>query len=446
MELSLQMKQTQKLSPQMIQTMEILQMGNQELQEYVDELLLENPVLERTGADPAASADELLRRMEWLLGDGRRYSRRADTEDAGMAPVAVQPRTEGLYEHLRDQIEFRNMSMELRLAVESVLTGLDANGYLEESTQELADRSGQPLEVVAEAEKLIRTLEPTGVGARTLAQCLELQLERQGERGLALTIVRNHLEDVAKNRYHKIAQETGASRESVQKACRLIRTLVPKPGAAFAPGEHFGTLLPDLVVREENGKFVVTMNEVQGPLLRVNSFYQRLLAESDDPQVQEYLTNKMRQADWVVKGIEQRRTTLLRCGQSIAAAQEEFLRRGPGHLKPMTMSDLAVELGVHPSTVSRTVRDKYLQCGYGVFPLSYFFSRALSGPEGEEATAQQAKAAIYALIQEEDKRHPLSDQKLCDLLAQQELILARRTVAKYREAMGIAPAAGRREY
>lgn len=154
----------------------------------------------------------------------------------------------------------------------------------------------------------------------------------------------------------------------------------------------------------------------------------------------------MRQADWVVKGIEQRRTTLLRCGQSIAAAQEEFLRRGPGHLKPMTMSDLAVELGVHPSTVSRTVRDKYLQCGYGVFPLSYFFSRALSGPEGEEATAQQAKAAIYALIQEEDKRHPLSDQKLCDLLAQQELILARRTVAKYREAMGIAPAAGRREY
>ena len=141
---------------------------------------------------------------------------------------------------------------------------------------------------------------------------------------------------------------------------------------------------------------MVTMNEVQGPLLRVNSFYQRLLAESDDPQVQEYLTNKMRQADWVVKGIEQRRTTLLRCGQSIAAAQEEFLRRGPGHLKPMTMSDLAVELGVHPSTISRTVRDKYLQCGYGVFPLSYFFSRALSGPEGEEATAQQAKAAIYA--------------------------------------------------
>ena len=446
MELSLQIKQTQKLSPQMIQTMEILQMGNQELQEYVDELLLENPVLERDGAGDHGSADELLRRMEWLVGDSRRYSRRADAGDAGMAPVAVQPRTEGLYEHLRDQIVFRNMPVELRMAVESVLTGLDANGYLEESTQELADRSGQPLEAVEEAEKLIRGLEPAGVGARTLAQCLELQLERQGERGLVLTIVRDHLEDVAKNRYHKIAQKTGASREAVQQACGLIRSLSPKPGAAFAPAEPPGTLLPDLVVREVEGRFVASMNDAPGPLLRVNTYYQRLLAESDDPQVREYLTKKMRQADWVVKGIEQRRTTLLRCGQSIAAVQGEFFRKGPGHLKPMTMSDLAAELGVHPSTVSRTVREKYLQCGYGVFPLSYFFSRALAGPEGEEATAQQAKAAIHALIQGEDKRRPLSDQKLCDLLAKQDMVLARRTVAKYREAMGIPPAAGRRQY
>ena len=446
MELSLQMKQTQKLSPQMIQTMEILQMGNQELQEYVDELLLENPVLEREGAGDHGSADELLRRMEWLVGDGRRYSRRADGEDTGVAPVAVQPRTEGLYEHLRDQIGFRNMSHGLRLAVESVLTGLDANGYLEESTRELADRSGQPLEVVEEAEELIRGLDPAGVGARTLAQCLELQLERRGEGGLALTIVRDHLEDVAKNRYHKIAQKTGASREAIQQACQLIRSLSPKPGAAFAPAELPGTVLPDLMVREVEGRFVASMNDAPGPLLKVSPYYQRLLAESDDPQVREYLVKKMRQADWVVKGIEQRRTTLLRCGQSIAAAQAEFFRKGPGHLKPMTMSDLAAELGVHPSTVSRTVREKYLQCGYGVFPLSYFFSRALAGPEGEEATAELAKAAIYALIQEEGKRHPLSDQKLCDLLAKQELVLARRTVAKYREAMGIPPAAGRRQY
>lgn len=446
MELSLEIKQTQKLSPQMIQTMEILQMGNQELQEYVDELLLENPVLERTGAEQTGGADELLRRMEWLVGDSRRHSYRVDSEDAGMAPVAVQPSTEGLYEHLRDQIRFQDMDPGMRVAVDAVLTGLDANGYLEESPRELSRRSGQPEGVVERAVALIQGLEPAGVGARSLAQCLELQLRRRGEEGLALTIVRAHLEDVARSRYHKIAQQTGASRAAVQRACGLIRTLCPKPGAPFAPPERLGALLPDLMVREERGELVVSINQAQGPLLQVSSFYRRLLAESDDGQVREYLTNKMRQADWVVKGIEQRRATLLKCGRSIAAVQEEFFRKGPDHLKPMTMSGLAAELGVHPSTVSRTVREKYLQCSYGVFPLGYFFSRALAGPEGEEATAQQAKAAIHALIQGEDKRHPLSDQKLCDLLARRELNLARRTVAKYREAMGIAPAAGRREY
>lgn len=446
MELSLQIKQTQKLSPQMIQTMEILQMGNLELQEYVDELLLENPVLEREGAGAPDSADELLRRMEWLMGDSRRYARRTDTGAETMAPVAVQPRTEGLYEYLRDQVDFRKLSPELRRAVESVLTGLDANGYLEESAQELALRCGQPLEAVEQAVRLIQGLEPAGVGARNLAQCLELQLQRRGEHGLAMTIVRSHLEDVAKNRYHKIAQKTGASREAIQRACRLIRSLSPKPGAAFAPVESPGILLPDLLVTQEDGKLVVSMNETRGPMLRVNAYYQKLLAESDDPQVRNYLANKMRQADWVVKGIEQRRSTLLKCGRHIAIVQEDFFRQGPGHLRPMTMSELAGELGVHPSTVSRTVREKYLQCSHGVYPLSHFFTRALSGPEGEEATAEQAKAAIAELIQGEDKRHPLSDQKLCDLLAQRDLVLARRTVAKYREAMGIAPAAGRREY
>lgn len=446
MELSLQMKQTQKLSPQIIQAMEILQMGSQELQEYVDELLLENPVLERKEAEDRAGADELLRKMEWLVGDSRHHAGRSGADSTAMLPVAVQPRTEGLYEHLRDQIEFQKMPVPLRRAVEGVLTGLDANGYLEESVEELAHRCGQSKQTVEQALELVQSLEPAGVGASNLAQCLELQLKRCGEQGLALAIVRSHLEDMAKNRYHKIMQKMGASREAVHRACQLIRTLSPKPGAAFAPMELPGTLLPDLMVSEEGDKLLVSVNDAPGPLLRVNAYYRWLLAESDDPQVRDYLAAKMRQADWVVKGIEQRRTTLLRCGQRIAVAQEAFFRKGPGHLKPMTMSDLAVELGVHASTVSRTVRDKYLQCSFGVFPLSYFFSRALSGPEGEEATAEQAKAAIHALIQGEDKCSPLSDQKLCDLLAQQELFLARRTVAKYREAMGIAPAAGRRAY
>ena len=446
MELSLQMKQTQKLSPQMIQTMEILQMGSRELQEYVEEVLLENPVLDWKEPRDHAGADQLLRKMEWLSETGRRERRGGGTGDnESMEPVAAQFHMESLQEHLWDQIVFKGMSQEQRQALMVILSSLDVNGYLEESAAELARHCGQPQQAVEEALKLVQGLEPAGVGAQSLAQCLALQLERRGERGLPMAIVQDYLEDVAKKRYNRIAQQTGTSREAVQQACRLIRSLDPRPGAAFSPAQTPGYLQPDLLVRLENNRLEVSLNNDTVPELKISGYYQRLQNESEDPQVKEYLADKVRQACWVVKGIEQRRGTLLRCGQSIVARQEDFFRRGPGHLHPMTMADVAADLNVHESTVSRAVREKYLQCAYGVFPLSRFFSRALASPSGEETSPEQAKAAIRELIQAEDRRRPLSDQKLCDLLARREIVLARRTVAKYREAMGIPVAAERKE-
>lgn len=443
----MQIKQTQKLSPQMIQNMEILQMSSLELQEYVEKALLENPVLEWEEGHDHEDAGSLLRRMEWLHETGRR-SERGGGPDAGqgMEPVAVQPGQEGLCEHLRDQISPRGMTREMRLAVEAVLSGLDTNGYLEETPEELAGRSGLPVPAVEAALKLVQGLEPAGVGARNLSQCLALQLERRGEEdGLAMTIVREHLEDMAGKRYHRIAQQTGADRAAVQRACQEIRSLDPRPGAAYAPSQTPGYLWPDLLVRLEDGRPEVTLNGGALPELRISGYYQQLRGECGDPQVKSYLEDKIRQACWVMKGIEQRRTTLLRCGRSIAARQEDFFLRGPACLRPMSLADVAADVGVHESTVSRAVREKYLQCSFGVFPLSRFFSRALSGPAGEEVSPEQARAAIRALIQEEDRRHPLSDQKLCDLLAGQEIFLARRTVAKYRQSLGIPVAGERRE-
>lgn len=445
MELAMELKQVQKLSPQMIQNLEILQMNTQELQEYVEKSLLENPVLERE--TPAAQEDgpTLFRKLEWLAANDRqnRWYHREDARD--LIDAVADPSGESLYDALRSQLSPEKLEPGLRRAVECVLTGLNDNGYLEESTAELAARCGQTEKLTAEAERLVRGLEPAGVGARTLAECLTLQLERQGEQGLALAIVKDYLEDMAKNRFNRIARETGADREEIQAACRLIRSLEPRPGAAFSSREQPRYIIPDILVSETDGRLEVSLMDGTVPELKVNAYYQRLMQETDEAQVKEYLGDKVRQACWVVKSIEQRRSTLLSCAGSIVARQEDFFRR-QGGLRPMTLADVAGELGIHESTVSRAVKDKYLQCARGLFPLGYFFSRALP-TGGEEGISQEmVKAAIRELIDGEDKHRPLSDQKLCSLLAQREMMISRRTVAKYRDEMGIPSTAGRKEF
>ena len=445
MDVILELKQTQKLSPQMIQSMEILQMGTAELQEYVEELLLENPVLEREESRPEEDGSLLLGRLEWLAAHGRR-ERRAPAEDVRDAADAVADhKGESLYDYLGAQIPWRYLSPVMCRGIECVLTGLNDNGWLEETTEELSARCGVSCEVISGAEIIVQNLEPAGVGARTLAQCLKLQLLRRGEDGLALTIVKNHLEDLAKDHYNQIARSTGASRAEIQEACRLIRSLDPRPGAAFAHQTPPAYITPDVQVVEEGGQLLVSLTDQSLPELKISSYYRDLLQSSEEPQVKDYLLQKMRQADWVVQSIEQRKSTLLRCAECIVTLQEEFFRRGKHFLRPMTLADVAAALGIHESTVSRAVKNKYIQCVWGLFPIRDLFSRALSAGS-EENCAEQIKCALRSLIENEDKRKPLSDQKLCDALAEQGLILSRRTVAKYRDEMGIPSAPGRKEF
>lgn len=446
MELLLGIQQVQKLSPQMVQSMNILQMSMLELQEYVEKILMENPVLDLEAERKEEERRELRHKVEWLMTTDRQNRWYYQEEGQNLMELVDDIAEESLYEHLRGQLDLGCFPAHLSIAVDCILSGLNDNGYLEETTEELAQRSGQTLKTVKKAEELVRSLEPAGVGARTLSECLALQLERNGENGLAMTLARHHLEDIAQDHYHHISRETGATRGEIQQACKRIRELNPRPGSSFAVREAPGYIIPDLLVTEEDGKLVITSGEDLLPALKISSYYQDLMKQTQDQEVRDYLTDKVSQAGWVVKSIEQRRSTMLNCARVIVERQEPFFRQGADFLQPLTLADVAEEIGVHESTVSRAVKGKYIQCIHGAYPMSHLFSRALSSDSGETVSAESVKARIRELIGEEDKKKPWSDQKLCDLLAAQGITLSRRTVAKYRDELGIPPATGRKEF
>lgn len=460
MELSMSMKQTQTLSPQMMQSMEILQMGSQELLEYIQDQVQENPVLEMEekygkGDDTAV----LQRKLEWLESTDaqNRYYHQQDTEDDEKDPISnygtVDEREENLYLYVLSQLEVMDLEPELLPVGPFLVESLNQNGWLDESVEDLAEELGKPVEEVEKALAAVQSLEPAGVGARNLSECLVLQLQRRHEDSeLAIRIARDYLDPLSKSRYGLIAKSLGVCQEEVRTACDLIRTLNPRPGGGFAARENLVYINPDLFVVNFPDHFELLTNDYFFPDLNISGYYCRMLKSTEDNEVKDYLMGKVRQAKWVVHSIEQRRSTLLRCAECILELQEEFFRRGPGHLKPMCLADIAQKVGVHESTVSRTVRDKYLQCASGVYPLSYFFSRSLGAPAARPGTEENtsspdfAKALLKKLIGGEDKHKPLSDQKLCERMAREGCELSRRTVAKYRDELGIPSTTGRKQY
>ena len=460
MELSMSMKQTQTLSPQMMQSMEILQMGSQELLEYIQDQVQENPVLEMEekygkGDDTAV----LQRKLEWLESTDaqNRYYHQQDTEDDEKDPISnygtVDEREENLYLYVLSQLEVMDLEPELLPVGRFLVESLNQNGWLDESVEDLAEELGKPVEEVEKALAAVQSLEPAGVGARNLSECLVLQLQRRHEDSeLAIRIARDYLDPLSKSRYGLIAKSLGVCQDEVRTACDLIRTLNPRPGGGFAARENLVYINPDLFVVNFPDHFELLTNDYFFPDLNISGYYCRMLKSTEDNEVKDYLMGKVRQAKWVVHSIEQRRSTLLRCAECILELQEEFFRRGPGHLKPMCLADIAQKVGVHESTVSRTVRDKYLQCASGVYPLSYFFSRSLGAPAARPGTEENAsspdfaKALLKKLIGGEDKHKPLSDQKLCERMAREGCELSRRTVAKYRDELGIPSTTGRKQY
>ena len=454
MDLKLEAKQNQTLSQRMIQSAEILQMTAEELNTYINELTLENPVIDMVS--PATpGCPESIEQRQWLnsFNEENYYLyQRQNNDDEYDFKDSWDIRTdegETLADYLWSQLITGDFTDEEQEILKFMLECLDDKGYLEEDLGQIAKTFQASPEKIEFLLETIQGLDPAGVGARSLEECLKLQLvRRQMATPALLAIVSQGLELVAKNQVNTIARKFRLSAGEAAGCCQIIKSLNPKPGISFSSREKLRYIIPDVTIVKFKDSFSILLNESMYPSIAINDYYRRLGQESQAPEVLDYLNGKIRQAEWVRQCIAQRAKTLMDVSKAILARQEAFFATGPSHLSPLTMAQLAEELGVHESTVSRAVSKKYLQCSWGVYPMSYFFSRKVgaAGSAGPGLTAAGIQDAMEEIIKSEDKRKPYSDRLLAEKLAERGISISRRTVAKYREERGIGDASSRKEY
>lgn len=439
-QLKTELRQELKLTPQLMQSMEVLQMTSQELLEYLARQAEENPLLDQS--DPPERAYEELRRQAGWIDGGVRDRATFAHEDAAPEAGAMDSGLESLAAFLRDQIQRLRLPKPLTALCQYLAELVDEDGYLSQEDLDGLASLKIPRALTDQALDALQSLEPPGVGARSLSECLLLQLSRRdGADPVAMDVAARFLPELGRKHYAAIAQRLGVSVEAVRAAETVIASLEPRPGRAFQPAEPTLYVRPDVFVAELEGEWKVILNEYYLPRVSVNDYYLRLLKSSDEKETKDYLRQKLQQAKWLLDSLERRGSTLRLCAEAALEAQRPFFTGKSQALAPMTLSALAEGLDLHPSTVSRAVRGKYLQCRQGTYPLRYFFSLPVSGGVSRQA----AKQALLALLREEDRRRPYSDQELCRLLAERGISLARRTVTKYRLELGVGSSAARRK-
>lgn len=451
--MQLEHSQNQVLSQRMIQSVQILQMSAQELTEYVKEMSLENPLVEMEENEWGDKEKERLRKLEWLSGldEQNRIYYRQEREDSDLNDIMNigQAEEETLADSLMGQLIGKDYSGEAYRVFEYIAECLDSRGFFTGTVAEIASHFGIYEEEAEELLQVMKSLDPAGVCAQNLSECLLEQLSRLPEEcEVEKKIVTSYLELLGKNQLHVIAKQMKLPPERVQQAKERIQKLNPKPGSGFADREVLRYLTPDVTVVKLQDYFEVMVNDCTYPEVRVNKEYVSMLKSGECPKdVQHYLSEKVKQIEQVQSSISKRNSTLLDLTKCLVAEQKEFFLYGKGHLRPYKMQDAAEALQVHESTVSRAVKEKYLQCCWGIFPLGYFFSKGFYKDESKENIAtDQIKEKLQELIEGEDKKKPLSDQKLTNLLTEAGVEISRRTVAKYREALGIPDCRGRKEF
>ncbi len=443
MQLQQGQKNVQQLRPQMLSAARILHMDAAELDGYLSALQLENPMLEYC---PAEEPQQMPPETPPEQDDGDPMDgERASAPQQGGASYAYLPDRaqvaygEDLATHLRFQLDRLRPSAPVYLRAVSIVLQLDDAGYLRTPLASLGPSDEQPL--WREALFLVQSLDPPGVGARTLSECLCLQLRARGEAGLPCAIAAGFLPEMGKRMYGAIAARLGVSEPQVRAACDVIRSLSPAPGARFAPPEEAGYLVPDLLVRRHGGALFAEFNRSRQPAASLSPFYSRLVRETADPAARQYLLQKQQQAKWTLACIAQREATVLRCANEILKRQRAFFT-ADGPLAAMTMEDISAALGIHVSTVSRALHGKTIQTPHGVRELGALLPAALGASGG--VSADHARRWIAQLIAQEDAAAPLTDQKLSELLTARGIPASRRTVAKYRQALHIPAAVYRR--
>ncbi len=439
--LKAELRQELKLTPQLLQSMQVLQMNSQELLDYLGKVSEENPLLEQEDSPALRSAyEELRQKASWI--DGGLHGGTFTHEDGSLPERGAADReTESLAAFLCDQLERRRLPKPLLALTKYLAELVDEDGRLSQDDLEglLDMKIPQPL--LGQALETLQSLDPAGVGARYLPECLVLQLKRRNAAPEVMEIASRFLTELGRKHYGPISKALGLTVEEIQAAEKTIAALDPHPGRAFEAAEPTVYVRPDVFIADLDGQLQVVLNDYYLPRVSISDYYTRLLKESDEKETKAYLQQKMQQAKWLLNSLERRGSTLRLCAEAILEAQRPFFAGETAELAPMKLTSLAEQLGVHPSTISRTARGKYLQCRQGTYPLRYFFSRAV----GDQGPSQQAvKRKLLELVKAEDPRHPLSDQKLADLLTGQGIRLARRTVAKYRIELGVGSSAARK--
>lgn len=458
-----------KQVPRLIQTAELLQKSALELERFIRTELIENPFLEvgeiqaseDTGLhnEDSISAIEEGRvgkefaRLEELsdyferLGDERQSLARGEEEDSRqeLLRTATQPKT--LHDYLLEQLRFLDLDNDVRRTAEHIIYCINDEGYLLSSLDEIVSECDVSPRVAEEALSVVQSLEPPGIGARNIVECLLLQVRDEERFELERRIIKDHLEDVLRNRLPKIVKETGESIERVKEAIEFIRHLHPHPGTLVG-GEGAPPVRIDVVIQRLNGDYEVIVEDANIPPIRLSPVSKELLnAARDNDDVRRYLLRRYERAQHLIRDIELRRMRLRMIVEEVVREQYDFLEHGIEYLRPLTMREIARRLGLHTSTVSRAIANKYVQTPQGVFPLKFFFTAtSLKQAGGSEVSSSSVKERIRRLISKEDPHNPLSDDEIAKMLKKEGFRVARRTVAKYRRMLDIPSSRQRRKY
>lgn len=422
LELRLEPKQALRISPQLLQATRMLLMPAQELSHFLERAAEENPLLERI--EHRTNARGSSEPVTFVPEAGR--------WDSAMASLSAS---------LTGQLERRHLDKPTAALCRYMVELLDDNGYLDSEDMAAIQHLGIDPALIDRALAVLQSLEPAGVGARSVEECLLLQLQRHRPREPAAEeIVIHCLPLLGKKQYATIARQLRLPESEVRRAYQIIQQLEPYPARNEQPDDEPVYVIPDVIIEEADGQWQAALNERYLPRFSVSRQYLELLESSGDTEVQQYLKEKLRQAQWMLACLEKRQSTLQRCADLILQTQSDFFQGATAHLTPMTMRAAAERMQVHESTVGRCVKDKYLQCRQGTFPLRYFFSGEVNGFSG-----QAVRMEIRALVRAEDGHRPLSDSRIADMLDAKGISVARRTVAKYRQEMGIPPACQRKQ-
>ncbi len=462
--MDMRLSQRLALTPSLLQKIELLQLNKLELQEMLNQELIENPILEEVveqetprelnleerefedSPTPEAerpdkgsdSFEEIDFRyfFDEYLDTGYKNRDVEDPEKPSFETFLVRPPS--LSDHLNWQLGLLDLDPAIVEVAREIIGNLDEDGYLLLSLEELISSTKSTPEAAEAALKAIQGLDPIGVAARDLRECLSLQLEALGlKEGLPWKIVQEHLPLLEGHKFKEIATRTNSSFELVLKAVETIKHLIPKPGQKYNP-QKVAYVQPEVTIAKVDGEFVIIQNDEGMPQLRLNSAYRELLKSNGvTGEAKTFLREKFRSAIDLLRSLSQRKQTIYRVCECIINRQREFLEHGPSALRPMLIKDVASELGVHSSTISRVVTNKYVETPQGVMELRKFFTMGVENPDGEELSIVQVKLKIRKLIEEENKSKPYSDNQLGQLLRRDNIFITRRTVAKYREQMQI---------